>query len=68
MFITGLHIDVLIYIEAMSINEKFESDKSHFSEFVSDTIPGKTISHKLWERLDTQVKEELTRLGYKEEE
>lgn len=65
--LTGLFIDPIFSAEAMAINEKFKSDKANFAEFVRETIPDKTISHNTWANLEAPVKEELIRLGYKEE-
>lgn len=65
---TGLFVDPIFSAEAMVINEKFKSDLTNFSEFVGETIPSKTISHRTWVNLEAPVKEELIRLGYKEEE
>ena len=62
--LTGLFIDPIFSAEAMAINEKFKSDKANF---VGETIPDKTISHNTWANLEAPVKEELIRLGYKEE-
>lgn len=65
--LTGLFIDPIFSAEAMAINEKFKSDKDNFAEFVGETIPDKTISHNTWANLEAPVKEDLIRLGYKEE-
>ena len=64
---TGLFVGPIFSAEAMAINEKFKSDMANFTEFVGKTIPDKTISHRTWVNLDAPVKEELIRLGYKEE-
>lgn len=43
---TGLFVDPIFSAEAVAINEKFKSDLANFSEFVGETISGKTISHR----------------------
>lgn len=55
----------IVIDEADLVNEKFKEDPAKFSEKVKTIIQNSTISTRTWNRLNDDVKEELTRLGYK---
>jgi len=53
--------------ESYLINEKFRENPTKFSETVKAIIQDSTISATTWNFLNAEVKDELTRLGYKHE-
>lgn len=65
--LSGLFIDPILSREADQLNVHFHADPSKFHETVKAIIQDSTISATTWNFLNNDVKEELTRLGYKHE-
>lgn len=66
--LSGLLVDPLLPDEASQLNETFHKEQCEFQNTVKTIIHDSTISSTTWAFLDEEVKNELTRLGYKHEE
>jgi len=63
--LSGLFVDPLLSKEASQLNDVFHGNPEKFQETVETIIKDSTISATTWTFLDEEVKNELTRLGYK---